>query len=89
MRRVPFIMTSLAKSAAASGISVAFIVIHVGNRQDHFAAGLRVLLGIVSAAVRVLRRAFTAVSSAKQDKCPERLPLFRIDRPTRVSLHLL
>lgn len=61
-------------------------MIHVGNRQDHLAARLRVRLTIVGAAIWVLWRAFTAVRRAEKDERPKRFPGSRMDAAAGVSL---
>lgn len=86
---VPSVMAPLTEGAASLGVGVALVMIHVGDRQDDFAARLRVSLAVLGAALGELRRPFATVLRSLQDRRPELFPFLRTDRASGISLHLL
>ncbi|WP_157952784.1 hypothetical protein [Agrobacterium pusense] len=67
VRRVPFVVASLAKGAATLWIGVCLVVIHVGNRQNYLAASLWMSFTVHGSALWMLWCAFAAVPGALQE----------------------
>ncbi|MDH1268957.1 hypothetical protein N5C81_15130 [Rhizobium pusense] len=67
VRRVPFVVATLAEGAATLWIGVCLVVIHVGNRQNNLAAGLWMSFTVHGSALWMLWSSFAAVSGSFQE----------------------
>ncbi|MFN7093262.1 MAG: hypothetical protein ACK4P4_22255, partial [Allorhizobium sp.] len=75
---VPAQMAPLAKSSAPLWVRVALVVIHVSDRQNDLAAGIRVRLSVLCSAVRMHGRSLATVVGAIQQGRPESLPFLGV-----------
>lgn len=89
---VVFQVAALAPRAQVGIVAVLRDMVEVGNGQHDPAAGVRVLLVILGATIRVCRAALAAIACALQYRRPDFLPvgrvagsIFRLDRHRSLS----
>jgi len=66
---------------------MSFVVVHMGDGQDHAPAGFRVSFTVPRATVGMLWRPFASVRGAEKQERPEGKPLGRPDRASGITLH--
>lgn len=81
-------MATLAEHAAALRVRVSFVMIHMSNGQNDFAAGNGMRLAICGAAIWILWGSFTAEAGSLQQRPAKLFPFRRMSTAAGIILPL-